>query len=106
MATAVEPDAPLDSTPKDRAHVVIKWSIVTARIAKQTKTRPRFFWSKATFDDLRALKHTLATHDRANRFVSLESADDCYNELVKVYTDACYEHIPKTTTPAKTKRCP
>ena len=59
-ATAVEPDAPLGSTPRGRAHVVVKWCIVTARTVHQKKSRPRFLWSKATLDQWRALKQALA----------------------------------------------
>jgi hypothetical protein len=96
---AIEPDAPLGRTPKGRAHVLIKWCIATASKPSQTQPRTRYIWNKANWTEL---ERTLNKHNWEERFSRLETVDECYNDFVQCYTEACDASIPKTTVSTNT----
>jgi hypothetical protein len=96
---AIEPDAPLGRTPKGRAHVLIKWCIATASKPAQTQPRTRYIWNKANWTEL---ERTLNKHNWEERFSVLETVDECYNDFVQCYTEACDASIPKTTVSTNT----
>ena len=72
---------PLGAKPEGRAHFVISWCISMPPAVKPT-LQPRFIWSKANFD---AIAKTISAHNWNEIFTSLASADDCYNEFVRLY---------------------
>ena len=87
---AIEPDAPLGRASKGRAHVLIKWCIAIAGTVIESQPRTRYIWNRANWTELAS---SISKHNWEERFSHLESVDQCYNDFVQCYTEACDAHI-------------
>lgn len=99
----LEKDHPLGHTPAGRAHVMLKWTFITASSrGANYKTQPRPLWSKANYA---AISEMLNAHDWVTEFNSM-TANDCFVSFLEAYQSACAKHIPMTTVVSREKDSP